>query len=45
MRSDLFMLKAIACYGPGHIDILETAGAEYRHRLKAFYEILISSHS
>jgi len=24
--------------GAGHNDILETAGAEYRHRLKAFYE-------
>jgi len=31
--------------GAGHNDILETAGAEYRHRLKAFYESLISSHS
>jgi fermentation-respiration switch protein FrsA (DUF1100 family) len=29
----------------GHNDILETAGAEYRHRLKAFYESLLSSHS
>jgi len=31
--------------GAGHNDILETAGAEYRHRLKAFYESLINSHS
>jgi uncharacterized protein len=34
--------------GAGHNDILETAGAEYRHRLKAFYESLllpIRSHS
>ncbi len=27
--------------GAGHNDILETAGAEYRHRLTAFYEGLI----
>lgn len=26
--------------GAGHNDILETAGAEYRHRLRAFYESL-----
>ena len=31
--------------GAGHNNILETAGAEYRHRLKAFYESLLSSHS
>ena len=31
--------------GAGHNDILETAGAEYQHRLRAFYESLISSHS
>jgi uncharacterized protein len=31
--------------GAGHDDILETAGAEYRRRLLAFYESLISSHS
>jgi pimeloyl-ACP methyl ester carboxylesterase len=29
----------------GHNDILETAGAEYRHRLSAFYQSLLSSHS
>ncbi len=28
-----------------HNDILETAGTEYRHRLSAFYESLLSSHS
>jgi pimeloyl-ACP methyl ester carboxylesterase len=27
--------------GAGHNDILETAGAEYRHRLSAFYESLL----
>jgi uncharacterized protein len=27
--------------GAGHNDILETAGAEYRHRLQAFYESLL----
>jgi uncharacterized protein len=27
--------------GAGHNDILETAGAEYRHRLRAFYESLL----
>lgn len=27
--------------GAGHNDILETAGAEYRHRLHAFYESLL----
>jgi uncharacterized protein len=31
--------------GAGHNDILETAGAEYRHRLSAFYQSLLSSHS
>jgi fermentation-respiration switch protein FrsA (DUF1100 family) len=31
--------------GARHNDILETAGAEYRHRLKAFYETLINPHS
>jgi fermentation-respiration switch protein FrsA (DUF1100 family) len=31
--------------GAGHNDILETAGVEYRHRLKAFYAGLINSHS
>ena len=31
--------------GAGHNDILETAGAEYRHRLSAFYKALPSSHS
>jgi pimeloyl-ACP methyl ester carboxylesterase len=31
--------------GAGHNNILETAGAEYRQRLKAFYESLINSHS
>lgn len=31
--------------GAGHNDILETAGAEYRHRLTAFYRSLLSSHS
>jgi hypothetical protein len=31
--------------GASHNDILETAGAEYRHRLMAFYESLFSSHS
>ncbi len=30
--------------GAGHNDILETAGAEYRHRLRAFYETLLHSH-
>jgi pimeloyl-ACP methyl ester carboxylesterase len=29
--------------GAGHNDILETAGAEYRHRLRAFYESLLHS--
>jgi uncharacterized protein len=31
--------------GAGHNDILETAGAEYRHRLKGFYESLLTRHS
>ena len=31
--------------GAGHNDILETAGAEYRHRLRAFYESLLTPHS
>jgi uncharacterized protein len=31
--------------GAGHNDILETAGAEYRKRLSAFYKDLFSSHS
>lgn len=31
--------------GAGHNDILETAGAEYRRRLSAFYQSLLSSHS
>ena len=31
--------------GAGHNDILKTAGAEYRHRLRAFYQSLLSSHS
>lgn len=31
--------------GAGHNDILETAGAEYQHRMRAFYESLLSSHS
>lgn len=31
--------------GAAHNDILETAGAEYRRRLSAFYESLINSHS
>jgi fermentation-respiration switch protein FrsA (DUF1100 family) len=31
--------------GARHNDILETAGAEYRRRLKAFYETLINPHS
>jgi fermentation-respiration switch protein FrsA (DUF1100 family) len=31
--------------GAGHNDIVETAGAEYGRRLKAFYESLLSSHS
>jgi fermentation-respiration switch protein FrsA (DUF1100 family) len=31
--------------GAGHNDILEVAGAEYRHRLSAFYQSLLSSHS
>jgi pimeloyl-ACP methyl ester carboxylesterase len=31
--------------GARHNDILETAGAEYRHGLKAFYETLINPHS
>lgn len=31
--------------GAGHNDILETAGAEYRQRLSAFYQSLLSSHS
>ncbi len=31
--------------GAGHNDILETAGAEYRHRLRAFNQSLLSSHS
>jgi pimeloyl-ACP methyl ester carboxylesterase len=30
--------------GAGHNDILETAGAEYRHRLRAFYDGLLHSH-
>jgi pimeloyl-ACP methyl ester carboxylesterase len=29
--------------GAGHNDILETAGADYRHRLKAFYESLLDT--
>ena len=29
--------------GAGHNDILETAGAEYRHRLSAFYESLTNT--
>jgi uncharacterized protein len=31
--------------GARHNDILEIAGAEYRHRLSAFYQSLLSSHS
>jgi uncharacterized protein len=31
--------------GARHNDILETAGAEYRQRLSAFYQSLLSSHS
>ena len=31
--------------GAGHNDILETAGAEYRRRLSAFYQVLITQHS
>ena len=31
--------------GASHNDILETAGAEYRHRLKTFYETLLTPHS
>jgi hypothetical protein len=31
--------------GAGHNDILEAAGPEYRHRLSAFYETLLRSHS
>jgi uncharacterized protein len=31
--------------GAGHNNILEMAGAEYRHRLSAFYQSLPSSHS
>jgi fermentation-respiration switch protein FrsA (DUF1100 family) len=31
--------------GAGHNDILETAGAEYRRRLREFYASLLSSHS
>ena len=31
--------------GAGHNNILETAGAEYRQRLSAFYQSLLSSHS
>jgi uncharacterized protein len=31
--------------GARHNDILETAGAEYRHRLSAFYQGLITPHS
>jgi uncharacterized protein len=31
--------------GAGHNDILERAGAEYRHRLSAFYEGLLKPHS
>ncbi len=29
--------------GAGHNDILETAGAEYRHRLRTFYESLLKT--
>jgi len=29
--------------GAGHNDILETAGPEYRHRLRAFYESLVTA--
>jgi hypothetical protein len=31
--------------GAGHNDILQVAGAEYRHRLTAFYESLLKAHS
>jgi fermentation-respiration switch protein FrsA (DUF1100 family) len=31
--------------GAGHNDILEVAGAEYQHRLSAFYQSLLNSHS
>jgi uncharacterized protein len=31
--------------GAGHNNILEKAGTEYRHRLSAFYQSLLSSHS
>lgn len=31
--------------GAGHNDILETAGAEYRHKLSTFYESLLTPHS
>jgi fermentation-respiration switch protein FrsA (DUF1100 family) len=31
--------------GAGHNDILDTAGAEYRQRLRAFYESLLEPHS
>ncbi len=31
--------------GAGHNDILETAGADYRHRLTAFYERVLTPHS
>ncbi len=31
--------------GAGHNDILDAAGAEYRHRLHAFYESVLTPHS